>query len=259
VPIITLTTDFGLSDAYVGVMKGVILSIAPRAVLVDLCHEVPAQDVRAAAFALYQAAPFFPADTVHLAVVDPGVGSSRRALAVHTDRGTFVAPDNGLLSLVLEGEVCHEAVTITSADFRLPGVSTTFHGRDIFAPAAAHLANGVPLSHLGSPAGLLVRLQLLKPEVRSTQVVVAHVLHVDRFGNLVLDVRADRLPHRPVFEIAGRVIGGLSGTYADAAPGELVAYVGSTHDLVEIAVRNGDAAQATGAGVGAQVLIRRRA
>jgi len=256
VPIITLTTDFGLSDAYVGVMKGVILSIAPRAVIVDLCHEVPAQDVRAAAFALYQATPFFPADAVHLAVVDPGVGSSRRALAVYTDQGTFVAPDNGLLSLVLEGVVRREAVSLTNSEYWLPGVSTTFHGRDIFAPAAAHLANGVPPSHLGSPAGDLVRLQLLKPEVRSPQAVVAHILHIDHFGNLILDVRADRLPHRPVLEIAGRVIGGLSATYADVAPGELVAYVGSTHDLVESAVRNGDAAQVTGADVGAQVLIR---
>ena len=255
-PVITLTTDFGSSDAYVGVMKGVILSIAPQTVLVDLCHHVPAQDVRAAAMVLYQAASFFPTDVVHLAVVDPGVGSGRQALAVRTAWGTFVAPDNGLLSLVLASTELREAVVLTNADYWLPSVRATFHGRDIFAPVAAHLANGVPLSCLGDPAFDLVPLSLPQPDFGSPRVTVAHVMHVDHFGNLILDIKAHQMPPRPVFEIAGQVPCRLCRTYADGAPGQLIAYVGSTHDHIEMAARNGNAAEMTGAGIGAPVLIR---
>jgi S-adenosylmethionine hydrolase len=255
-PIITLTTDFGLADAYVGAMKGVILSIAPHAVVVDLCHQVPAQNTRAAAFVLYQAAHFFPSDTIHVAVVDPGVGSRRRALAVRTGSGIFVAPDNGVLSYVLAVTDWQAAVSLDNANYWLPRPSATFHGRDIFAPAAAHLAAGTPLSRLGTPTEDVMRLAFPQPEVRPAGEIAAHVLHIDHFGNLILDVTAGQLPAQPVFEVAGHIIRGLSCTFADGAPGEWIAYVGSTRDHVEIAQCCGNAAQVTGVGLDTSVLIR---
>jgi S-adenosylmethionine hydrolase len=256
-PIITLTTDFGLTDGYVGTMKGVILSIAPEAMLVDLSHQVPAQNVQTGAFVIYQAVPFFPPKTIHMVVVDPGVGSQRRALAVRTAQGIFVAPDNGVLSYVLSSADVREAVSLTKPAYQLPQVSTTFHGRDSFAPAAAHLANGVPLEELGPRAINLLRLPLSQPEHRPNGDLVAHVMHVDHFGNLILDVAADDVDEECVFELGGRSIEGISGTFADVAHGELVAYVGSSRDHVEIAVRNSDAAQELDISIGDQVLIRR--
>ncbi len=254
-PIITLTTDFGLTDGYVGTLQGVILSIAPQATLVSLSHDVPPQDVPAGAFVLYQAVPFFPPDTIHLVVVDPGVGSARRALAIRTPLGAFVAPDNGVLSYVLASTGVEEAVSLTQTAYRLPYVSATFHGRDIFAPAAAHLANGVALAELGPRAINLVRLPMPQPEPTPQGDLVAHVMHVDRFGNLVLDVTAEALAGRTSFELAGREIERLSQTFADVEPGELVAYVGSTRDHVEIGLRDGNAARALGIKVGDEVLI----
>ena len=256
-PIITLTTDFGLADGYVGTLQGVILSIAPQATLVNLSHDVPPQDVRAGAFVLYQAVPFFPPDAIHLAVVDPGVGSARRALAVRTSQGTFVAPDNGMLSYVLASTNVEEAVSLTQPAYRLPHVSATFHGRDIFAPAAAHLVNGVPLTELGPRAINLVQLPIPQPESGPQGgLVIAHVMHVDRFGNLILDVTAAALSGHATFKLAGRKIERLSHAFADVEPGELVAYVGSTRDQVEIGLRNGDAARVLGVKVGDEVLIR---
>jgi S-adenosylmethionine hydrolase len=256
-PIITLTTDFGLADGYVGTLQGVILSIAPQATLVSLSHDVPPQNVPAGAFVLYQSVPFFPPDAIHLVVVDPGVGSARRALAVRTPHGTFVAPDNGVLSYVLAATDVEEAVSLTQPAYRLPHVSATFHGRDVFAPAAAHLANGVPLAELGPRAINLVRLPMPQPEPTLQGDLVAHVMHVDRFGNLVLDVAAEALAGRATFELAGRKIERLSHTFADVEPGELVAYVGSTRGHVEIGLRNGNAARELGVGVGDEVLIGR--
>jgi S-adenosylmethionine hydrolase len=256
-PIITLTTDFGLADAYVGTMRGVILSIAPHATLVNLSHQVPGQDVRAGAFVLYQAVPFFPPETVHVVVVDPGVGSRRRALAVRTSQGTFVAPDNGVLSYVLATADVYGAVSLTNTTYQLPHVSTTFHGRDIFAPAAAHLATGVPFEELGPRAINLVRLPLPQPETTSGGDLIAHVMHVDRFGNLILDATTDNVDEECILELEGRRIEGLSQTFADVTHGELLAYVGSSRDHVEVAIREGDAARELGVGVGDEVLIRK--
>jgi S-adenosylmethionine hydrolase len=256
-PIITLTTDFGLADGYVGTMQGVILSIAPSARLVDLSHQVPAQNVQAGAFVLYQAVPFFPTDTIHVVVVDPGVGSQRRALAVHTSQGVFVAPDNGVLSYVLASTDVHEAVSLTNPAYQLPQVSTTFHGRDIFAPVAAHLANGILLTELGPRAINLVRLPMPEPEVTPDSDLIAHVMHVDHFGNLILDVTDGDLGGEVTFELGGHEIEGVSRTFADVARGQLVAYVGSSRDHVEIAIRDGNVAQAMGLSVGAEVVIRR--
>jgi len=255
-PIITLTTDFGLAEGYVGTMRGVILSIAPEVTLVDLSHEVPAQDVRAAAFVLYQAVPFFPAETLHVVVIDPGVGSQRRALAVRTSQGMFVAPDNGVLSYVLATADVYEAVSLTNPTYQLPQVSTTFHGRDVFAPAAAHLATGVPLEKLGPRAINLVRLPFPGPQTTPNGDLDAHVMHVDHFGNLILDATADQIHEEAILELKGRRIEGLSRTFADVAHKELLAYVGSSRDHIEVAVREGNAAQELGMAAGDEVLIR---
>lgn len=255
--IVTLTTDFGLADGYVGAMKGVLLSLAPRAVIVDLCHTVPAGDIQSAAFLLYQATPVFPPDSVHVAVVDPDVGAvGRRALAVRTTWGTYVAPDSGLLTLVLSATEIQEMVSLTDSTYWRSHVSATFHGRDIFAPVAAHLADGLALSKLGCSVADPIRWPVPVPEFRSSDTIIAHVLHIDHFGNLILDIQVDQLPHHPVFEVAGNTIRGLSRTYADGVAGQLIAYVGSTHDHVEIALPRGHAARFSDAAVGMPVLIR---
>jgi S-adenosylmethionine hydrolase len=256
-PIITLTTDFGLTDGYVGTMRGVILSIAPEATLVDLSHQIPAQDLWAGAFVLYQAVPFFPPETIHAAVIDPGVGSERRALAVRTSSGIFVAPDNGVLSYVLATADLHEAISLTNPAYQMPYVSTTFHGRDVFAPAAAHLANGVPFEELGPRAINLVRLPVPESKTTSDGNLIAHVMHVDRFGNLILDVTAADVDEGVILKLGGHRIEGLSRTFADVARGQLLAYVGSSRDHVEIALREGNAAREIGISVGDQILIRR--
>jgi len=240
--IVTLTTDFGASDGYAGAMKGVILSIAPRATLADITHDVPPGDVRHAAFVLAQAAEYFPPDTVHVAVVDPGVGGPRRALAVARRRQFFVGPDNGVFSFFLDADaVCRE---LTNPDLWLPRASATFHGRDLFAPAAAHLATGLPLAECGPAVTDPVRLPEWAVTVEG-HALHAAVVHIDHFGNCVTSLPAARLaelgpgPYRIAPEGAPPV--GLRRIYGDAAPGEALALVGSM-GLVEIAVRDGSAA-----------------
>jgi S-adenosylmethionine hydrolase len=229
-PIITLTTDFGEQDGYVGTMRGVILSICPSVILTNLSHSIPPQDIRTAAFVL--------------------VGSKRRAIAVRTNQGIFVGPDNGVFSLVMSANDTHviEAVTLINPDYRLPNVSTTFHGRDIFAPAAAHIANGVPLNKLGPAAINLVRLDFkLKP-----QDDVCRVMHIDRFGNLILNITSDDIddPKHVTFTIGHKTINSLSQTFVDVEEGQLLAYIGSLRNHIEIAVRNGNAVRALGIQVG---------
>jgi hypothetical protein len=255
-PIITLTTDFGQQDGYVGAMQGVILDICPTAKLVTISHEIPPQNIRAAAFVLYQAFGYFPAHTIHCVVVDPGVGSHRRAIAVRTSHGIFIGPDNGVFSLVLSTEPVNvlEAVTLTNPDYQLPRVSSTFQGRDIFAPAAAHLASGVPLSKLGPRAINLVRLELATRASRQNSLphLESQVIHIDHFGNLFLNITQHDIvdPELVTFTIGKQVISTLSSTFADVEEGQLVAYTGSTRDHIEIAIRNGNAAQALGVRVG---------
>ena len=229
----TLTTDFGDRDGYVGAMKGVLLARAPGVTLVDITHAVPRHDVAAAANALADAAPHFPAATVHLAVVDPGVGGARAAVVVAAGGHLFVGPDNGIFSLVApRPDAVH---LIASPAFRRGEVAATFHGRDLFAPAAARLALGDPPAAAGPPVTLHGRLDLPAGH---------RVVHVDRFGNLVTNLAG--VPPGSRFRIAGRVIAGLSGTYESVAVGELCAYLGS-RGTVEIAVREGSAAALLGA------------
>lgn len=256
-PVITLCTDFGTGDGYVAAMKGVILSIAPRARLVDISHDVARQSVAAGAFVLRAACHHFPPGTVHLAVIDPEVGGPRRALAVRTARHRFVAPDNGLLSYVLRDDPPLEAVALTREAYWREEISRTFHGRDIFAPAAAHLANGVPLSDLGEPAGDLVWLDVSTPTLRKDGSILGHVIHVDHYGNIITDIPARRLAPREDWRIVvGKAtVAGLSATYIDAKPGQLLALIGS-HGNLEVAIREGDAARLAGIQVGAEVWVR---
>ena len=226
-PVISLLSDFGLEDGYVAAMKGVIAGIAPEAALVDITHLVPPQDVAAGRFRLLTAAPYFPAGTVHLAVVDPGVGMVRRAVAVRSRSGSwFVGPDNGLLLGALEMDLPLTAVELTEREFwRTATPSATFHGRDIFAPVAAHLAKGVGLESLGSEidTASLVRLQLA-PCVKMAGGVRGAVQAVDHFGNLVSTLPAGMLAHHPVWvaTVAGHVVPGHR-TYGEVAPGKPVA------------------------------------
>jgi S-adenosylmethionine hydrolase len=259
--VITLTTDFGTRDAYVAEMKGVILDIAASSgrpvSLIDLTHEVAAHDVTEGALALDAAAPFFPRGTIHLAVVDPGVGTSRRGLVVRTERALFVGPDNGLFTPFLEGANRWEAWELQAPEYRLSTVSRTFHGRDIFAPAAAHLAAGVPAERFGPAVRDPVRLSW--PTVRAVAGAVAGaVLHVDRFGNLVTSIRAETLEGvgRAVrIRLAGRPLP-LVGTYGDLEEGQAGALVGSSGRL-EIAVREGSAAARFKARRGTPVVVSR--
>jgi len=258
--IVTLTTDFGLRDAYVAEMKGVMLGIAEAAhrplALVDVTHDVERHDITEGALALEAAAPCFPAGTVHLAVVDPGVGTARRGLALAAGGHVFIGPDNGLFTPFLEdGE--WRAFELVEADYRLPHVSRTFHGRDVFAPAAAHVASGVDPARLGPPLADPVRLAW--PEVRAVAGAVAGaVVHADRFGNLITSIHARTLA--PVNTDLVIRVGGhevpLVGTYGDLSVGRPGALIGSSGRL-EIAVREGSAATLLRARRGTSVVVSR--
>jgi S-adenosyl-L-methionine hydrolase (adenosine-forming) len=259
--IITLTTDFGTRDAYVAEMKGVILDIAGavgRPVqLVDVTHDVAAHDVTEAALTLDAAAAYFPAGTIHVAVVDPGVGTSRRGLVVQTNRGVLVGPDNGLFTPFVEGSAAWDAYELRAPEYRLAAVSRTFHGRDVFAPAAAHLASGVTPERFGPR--VLDPLRLSWPTVRAVAGAVAGaVLHVDRFGNLVTSIRAETLQElgdAARIRLAGRPLP-LVGTYGELEPGQAGALVGSSGRL-EVAVREGSAAALFKARRGTPVVVSR--
>lgn len=249
--IITLLTDFGEQDGYVGVMKGVILGLNPQVILVDLAHALPPQDIVAAALVLQAAQPYFPPETIHLAVVDPGVGTCRRALAIRCRKQFWVGPDNGLFHLILEGHPDFEAVCLENPAYFLPHVSATFHGRDVFAPVAAHLSRGVALSCFGPPIHDPVPLDFPPPEF-DYQAIRGEIIHVDRFGNLISNIRFSELrtwqQERPVvLEVGSTRVSRLSRTYAEVPPGELLALEGS-HGYLEIACARGSAARILGGG-----------
>jgi S-adenosylmethionine hydrolase len=255
--LVTITTDFGTQDAYVPAMKGTMLSICPGARLVDVTHHISPQDVMEAAFVLRAAVPYFPDDTVHLVVVDPGVGTDRRAVALRYENQWFVGADNGLFPLVLDDETPDAAVELDNPDrWRSSSPSNTFHGRDIFAPAAAHLAAGASLDALGSPVDSLEPLRWARPSV-TDGTVQGWVVHVDHFGNCITNIRrshlidtlnreadaslTDSLP--PLRGYAGsRVIEQFGSTYGAVPEGDPLLLVGST-DFLEIAVNGGSAAE----------------
>jgi S-adenosylmethionine hydrolase len=271
---IALLTDFGEQDIYVGIMKGVISGIAPQAQMIDLTHTIPPGDISKAAFELYRAISYFPSGTIFLVVVDPGVGSARRPVALSWPERICVGPDNGIFTYILA--TCGEpsAVELKSSAYRLEEVSNTFHGRDIFAPAAAHLACGVELEELGPPAKDLFRILLPRLELIEGPSVLGEILHADRFGNLITSIGVLRfegedvllepwLPHCPParLPVAGlrlRLPNGfylsISSTYADVSAGEAVAYVGSL-GLLEIAVNQARAVDVLSVTAGQEVVL----
>jgi S-adenosylmethionine hydrolase len=250
-PLLTLLTDFGAADYYVAAVKGTVLRLAPGTTLVDLGHEVAPGDVEAAAFLLAAAAPAFPPGTVHLAVVDPGVGSARAMVLLETSEALFLAPDNGLLTPFLERG---RAFRVEREDLYLRGQGSTFHGRDRFAPVAAALLGGTPAAELGRPLRAPVRLERPAPR-RDGPALVGQVIHVDRFGNLVTDLPSSWLGPGPIeAELDGHRVRHRASHYAELPAGEPGILPGSLGTL-ELAVANGDLARRWGVGRGAQVRI----
>jgi S-adenosylmethionine hydrolase len=270
--IITLTTDFGLADGYVAAMKGVALGINPGVQLVDISHNIPPQDVAKAAFVLGMAAPHFPTGSIHLIIVDPGVGTDRKAIILRTPEADFVAPDNGVLSDVaqpyLEGPAGAgrrklkaatglEAFAITEPRFWRSPVSRTFHGRDIFAPVAAHLSWGVTPSEFGEPINSLKVLPLSRPSTSPNGTLTGSIRYIDSFGNLITDIRGQDLPGAPgdiTIEVGDEFIQGLSPTYGSGRG--LIVLIGSS-DHLEIALPDSSAAARLQARAGDKVKIRK--
>ncbi len=268
--IITLTTDFGLTDAYVAAMKGVMLSINPQAKLIDICHNIKPQDIHQAGFVLGTAYSYFPQRTVHLVVVDPGVGSERRVIILRTPSADFVAPDNGVLSYViqslakpvpLKGQQVElgpelQAVAITKPEFWRSPVSSTFHGRDILAPVAARLSLGASPTDFGEAITSVAMLPLPCPYQASDGSLVGHIIHIDSFGNLITNIRGDDLPQTRgaiTVEVGNQHISGLSRTYAEGRG--LLAVIGGSGYL-EVSLNRGSASSLLDAEVGNEVKLR---
>jgi S-adenosylmethionine hydrolase len=260
-PPIALLTDFGLRDGYVGVMKGVIATIAPTTQVIDITHEVEPQQVAAGAWLLSTAYRYFPTGTIFVCVVDPGVGSQRRALALQAGAWFFVGPDNGLFSYVLEEQPLHLAVALEHPAYRLPEVSTTFHGRDIFAPAGAHLARGLALEELGPQIEPSTLQRLASPRAqRQGQQISASIIYVDHFGNLITSIPLSLVPDlfsapqaQLVFPQRNLLITRRQRFFAgEAGPQEPFIYSDSSGQ-VAVAIRNGNAAATLGIGVGEPV------
>lgn len=256
--IITLTTDFGYQDPFVGIMKGVIYGINPTATVVDLTHGVAPQDVTGGALTLAAAVDFFPPGAIHVAVVDPGVGSRRRAILVETHRAFYVGPDNGLLSLGVERQRLIRVVHLSNPTYHLQPTSTTFHGRDLFAPAAAHLSAGVAPDELGRTVESFEGLGMPKPQRHVAGRIAGEVIYIDGFGNLTTNIRPEDLELFDLtnvsVRIGDRVIRGLSVNYASAGIGNYLALLNSWR-LLEISRCNGSAEAGLAARVGTAVLL----
>ncbi|HVM96935.1 MAG TPA: SAM-dependent chlorinase/fluorinase [Candidatus Acidoferrales bacterium] len=255
--IISLLTDFGTEDPFVGIMKGVILGIAPDVQIVDLTHSVPPQDVRLGALMLSSAVEYFAPGTIHVAVVDPGVGSQRRAIVIETPKALLIGPDNGLLFPAARKLGISSIRSLENPALFCQPLSRTFHGRDVFAPVAAHLARGVALQNVGSAFTHCESLDLPEPR-RSDTSIEGEVLYVDGFGNLITNIPGALLSNFPALDLSVSIVGmqivGLSNSYSAVAAGAPLAIVSSS-DLLEIAVRDGNAGQQLGAGVGVAVTV----
>jgi hypothetical protein len=260
-PVIALLTDFGTRDHYAGTMKGIALGICPDATLVDISHELPAHDVLAGALELAAAYRYFPAGTIFLVVVDPGVGSTRRGIAAEAGDYKFVAPDNGVLTAVLDEHPPKRVVELTERRYARPTVSRTFEGRDRFAPAAAWLAKGIDLAALGRPAGVVQRVAIPQPQIETDR-IEGQVVRVDRFGNLITNIDRktfEKLAGGPLdIRVGTHQVSRVVSTYTDASPGDVCALFGST-DHLEIAANGASAAADLDLGRGASVHIARRA
>jgi S-adenosylmethionine hydrolase len=256
---ITFTTDFGTQDWFVGTMKGVVQSLAPRTNSVDLTHEIPPGDIRAGAFALAVSYAFFPRDTIHVAIVDPGVGTSRGAIAVRTDHYVFLGPDNGVLSWALSRERVRAVHTLENRRYFLPEVSSTFHGRDVFAPVAARLSTGFPLKELGPARADFIRLDWPEPTL-SRRGIQGEVLYIDRFGNAITNIAARHLtslPRNPTIFLRKKRLCAVAATYQSVPFGSPVAMVGSS-GFLEIAIHGGSAAQRLRLRRGMRIDVRNR-
>jgi len=254
---ITLTSDFGLKDPYVAEMKGVILNINPKATLTDITHDIEKFNIRMAAFMLASAAPYFPEGTVHLAVVDPGVGTQRRAILIQTKKGFFVGPDNGILILAAQSQGIEHVYQLTNPKFMLPNISSTFHGRDIFAPAAAHLEKGVQPIEFGPEINDPINPEFAKVK-RGHASLIGEVMHIDGFGNIITNINEKmvqnyakkvnvELPKISLILTFGKA-------YAQAKPKEPIVLIGS-HGFMEIALNQGSAAEKFHAKVGDKIVV----
>lgn len=248
--IITLLTDFGTTDSSVSAMKGVILSINPDAVIVDISHQIPPQDIMAGAFVLSQSVTFFPKGTIHIAVVDPGVGGKRKPILIQTDRYFFVGPDNGIFSLALQKEKIKQKIHLTNKDYFLKYVSSTFHGRDIFSPVGAYLSLGIDPNVFGKKIKEIKDLGFKKPYVKGRK-ITGWIIHVDRFGNLITNIDKGLLTkvfknRRFKVEVCGNLIEKFVPAYSYAKKDETISLIGSS-GLLEIAKRDADAGQGLGA------------
>lgn len=278
-PIIAQLTDFGLSDAYVGTMKGVMLTICPDAQIVDITHAIQPQNVRQAAYVLLTAFRYFPAHTVYNIVVDPGVGTAREAIAVATNNGVYVAPNNGVLTYTLQHLAVEHAVVLENPRYRLSTISTTFHGRDIFSPASAHLAAGVPITELGPTLAELVKLPAPRLDITPGR-IAGEVLHIDHFGNIITSIGLMRwetpstLTLNPAFAppaddsdlqaaidaqrarlvIGAHTLSQIRPTYGMVQPGEATMLVGSSGQL-EVGINQGNAARSLNVSLGDPVTL----
>jgi S-adenosylmethionine hydrolase len=253
VQLITFTTDFGTEDWFAGTMKGVALGIHPRATIVDLTPGVPPGDIRGGAFALAAGYSFFPAGTVHVAIVDPGVGSARAGIAVRTANYFFVGPDNGVLSFALARETIKAIRRLDDEKYFLQPVSRTFHGRDVFAPVAAHLSRGVSIGKLGPAQNDFVRLRWPKPR-KTANAIEGEIIYVDRFGNAITNLPNDYAEGGSELTAGSRRVGPVKSFYQAVPVGRAVVVPGSS-GFLEIAIHNGSAARKLGIGVGDRVRL----
>jgi S-adenosylmethionine hydrolase len=261
-PVITLLTDFGSADHYAAAMKGAMLGICPDAQLVDISHEIAPYAIAEAAFTLAQAWACFPKGTVHVIVVDPGVGSARRPLLVEAEGHRFVAPDNGVLTMLYDTVPVNEVREITASRYFRHPVSRTFHGRDIFAPVAAHVANGVAPAEFGAPIEDYLRLGFASPARIGEKTWTGTILKVDRFGNLITNFDSETWQRLDTddapFEmgVGGQLVSRMASNYADEMPGGELFVIGGSAGLLEISVNQGSAAQRAGARSGDPVEVR---
>ncbi len=261
IPVITLTTDFGLADPYVAEMKAVILRINPDARIVDITHQVEKFNIRNGAFILAAASPYFPKGTIHVAVVDPGVGTKRKPILVETEKDFFIGPDNGVLTLAAKNQGIKHVYEITNPKFMLPKISQTFHGRDIFAPAAAYLSKGIKPSEFGSEIRKFTVPKFAKVAKKS-DTLIGEVIHIDDFGNIITNFTVEHLKALRVKDYVdlrlrdNRLTLKLCKAYAEVKAGEPLAIIGS-HDFLEISVNMGSAAQAFKVKIGDTVTLYR--
>lgn len=251
---IALLTDFGVKDYFVGAMKGAIFSINWQAQIIDITHEIAAQNIASASFVLRACYRNFPSQTIFVAVVDPGVGSQRHAILAATADYFFIAPDNGLLSFVFDEAQDFHVFKLENEKFFAEKVSRTFHGRDVFAPVAAHLSNGVALHEFGAETKSFVRLPEMHPQKISADTIEAQIIHTDNFGNLITNLRRTDLPEKFTLEVGGKTINRLQNFFAEAATGELLMFVGSA-GFLEIAACKASAQKILRLDAGAKIKL----